>query len=102
MGDLKEFNIDGTIYTTELTKKFETRKAWVRPNSNHINSFIPGTIVEIYVKEGQDVKEGETIMILEAMKMKNQIKMPFDGKIAKIHVTEGIKVPNRLLMVEIE
>ena len=48
------------------------------------------------------VKEGETIMILEAMKMKNQIKMPFDGKIGKIHIVEGSKVPNRLLMVEIE
>ncbi|MBL4560137.1 MAG: acetyl-CoA carboxylase biotin carboxyl carrier protein subunit [Bacteroidales bacterium] len=102
MGDLKEFNVDGTIYITELTKKFENRKPWVRPNPKHINSFIPGTIVEIFVKEGQDVKEGETIMILEAMKMKNQIKMPFDGKIAKIFVTEGIMVPNRLLMVEIE
>lgn len=102
MGDLKEFNVDGTIYTTEITKKFEKRKSWVRPNPKHINSFIPGTIVEIFVKEGQKVKEGETIMILEAMKMKNQIKMPFDGKIAKIHVEEGSKVPNRLLMVEIE
>ncbi len=102
MGDLKEFNVDGTIYTTELTKKFENRKVWVRPNPKHIKSFIPGTIVEIYVKVGQEVKEGECIMILEAMKMKNQIKMPFDGKIAKIHVTEGVKVPNRLVMVEIE
>jgi len=102
MGDLKEFNVDGTIYVTELTKKFEERKPWGRPNPKYINSFIPGTIVEIFVKEGQEVKEGESLMILEAMKMKNQIKMPFDGKIAKIHVTEGEKVPNRLLMVEIE
>lgn len=102
MGDLKKFNVNGTIYTTELTKKFENRNVWVRPNPKHINSFIPGTIVEILVEVGQEVKEGETIMILEAMKMKNQIKMPFDGKIAKIHVVEGSKVPNRLLMVEIE
>ncbi|MBN2596075.1 biotin/lipoyl-containing protein [Labilibaculum sp.] len=102
MEDLKEFNVDGTIYITELTKKFENRKPWVRPNPKHINSFIPGTIVEILVKEGQELKEGENLMILEAMKMKNQIKMPFDGKIAKIYVTEGEKVPNRLLMVEIE
>ena len=102
MENLKEFNVDGTIYKTETTKKFEMRKPWVRPNPKHINSFIPGTIVEIFVKVGQQVKEGESLMILEAMKMKNQIKMPFDGKIAKIHVEEGVKVPNRLLMVEIE
>ncbi|MPQ47608.1 biotin/lipoyl-binding protein [Marinifilum sp. N1E240] len=102
MENLKEFNVDGTVYKTELTKKFENRKPWVKPNPKHINSFIPGTIVEIFVKEGQEVKEGESLMILEAMKMKNQIKMPFDGVIKKIHVEEGIKVPNRLLMLEIE
>lgn len=102
MENLKEFNVDGTVYTTELTKKFESRKNWERPNPNNIMSFIPGTIVEIFVKEGQEVKAGESLMILEAMKMKNQIEMPFDGVIKKIHVEEGIKVPNKMLMVEIE
>jgi biotin carboxyl carrier protein len=65
-------------------------------------SFIPGTIVEIFVKEGQEVKAGESLMILEAMKMKNLIEMPFDGVIKKIHVEEGVKVPNKTLMLEIE
>jgi biotin carboxyl carrier protein len=102
MENLKEFNINGTIYKTELTKKFESRKNWERPNPNHMMSFIPGTIVEIFVKEGQEVKAGESLMILEAMKMKNQIEMPFDGKIKKIHVSEGEKVPNKFLMLEIE
>lgn len=102
MSNLKEFNVDGTIYKTEVTKKFEQRKPWVKPNPKYINSFIPGTIVEIFVKEGQKVKAGESLMILEAMKMKNLIEMPFDGVIKKIHVKEGEKVPNRLLMLEIE
>ncbi|NOU61874.1 biotin/lipoyl-containing protein [Marinifilum caeruleilacunae] len=102
MENLKEFNVDGTVYTTELTKKFERRKNWERPNPKNIMSFIPGTIVEIFVKEGQEVKAGESLMILEAMKMKNQIEMPFDGVIKKIHVEEGVKVPNKMLMVEIE
>ncbi|MDQ2179501.1 MULTISPECIES: biotin/lipoyl-containing protein [Marinifilum] len=102
MENLKEFNVDGTVYKTEVTKKFENRKAWERPNPKHLKSFIPGTIVEIFVKEGQEVKAGESLMILEAMKMKNQIEMPFDGVIKKIHVEEGVKVPNKMLMVEIE
>ncbi|MGQ1910184.1 biotin/lipoyl-containing protein [Marinifilum sp. RC60d5] len=102
MSNLKEFNVDGTIYKTEVTKKFEQRKSWAKPNPKHLNSFIPGTIVEIFVKEGQKVKAGESLMILEAMKMKNLIEMPFDGVIKKIHVKEGEKVPNRLLMLEIE
>lgn len=102
MGNLKEFNIDGTVYTTELTSKFEERTAWERPNPKHVMSFIPGGIFKIFVKEGQEVKAGESLMILEAMKMKNQIEMPFDGVVKKIHVKEGQKIPNRFLMLEIE
>lgn len=102
MGNLKEFNVDGTVYTTELTKKFENRKVWIKPDPKQIKSFIPGTIVEIFAKEGQAVKAGESLMILEAMKMKNQILMPFDGVVKKIHVAEGERVPNRFLMLEIE
>ena len=98
----KEFNINGTVYKTELTKKFEGRKKWQAPDPKMMFSFIPGTIVEIFVKEGQELKAGDKLMILEAMKMKNLIVMPFDGKIKTIHVQEGVKVPNRQLMIEIE
>ena len=102
MGKLTKFNIDGTVYKTELTNKFENRKKWEKSNPKHLISFIPGTVVEIFVKEGQKVKFGERLMVIEAMKMKNQIKMPFDGIIKKIHVSEGERVPNKLLMLEIE
>lgn len=89
-------------YHTTYTKKYENRKKWVEPNPNHINSFIPGTIVEVNVKEGQKLKAGESILILEAMKMNNDVQMPFDGKIKKINVTKGQKVPKNTLMVELE
>lgn len=102
MSNFKEFNIDGTIYITEVPDRVANRKKWERPNPNHIKSFIPGTIVEIFVKEGQEVKAGECLMILQAMKMKNKILMPFDGIIEKIHVNEEEKVPNRMVMVELK
>ncbi|WP_372641286.1 biotin/lipoyl-containing protein [Ancylomarina sp.] len=102
MSNFKEFNIDGTIYKTEVPDRVVNRKKWERPNPNHIKSFIPGTIVEIFVKEGQEVKAGECLMILQAMKMKNKILMPFDGIIDKIHVIEEEKVPNRKVMVELK
>jgi biotin carboxyl carrier protein len=102
MSNLKEFNIDGTIYMTEIPDNVANRKKWVRPNPNHIKSFIPGTIVEIFIKEGQEVKAGECLMILQAMKMKNKILMPFDGIIEKINVSVEQKVPNRLVMVELK
>ncbi len=95
-------NINGTIYKTTLTKKFINRKVWERPNIKLIKAFIPGTILEIFVKEGQQVEAGEKLLILEAMKMKNILESPISGIIKTIYVKEGVMVPNRQLLVEIE
>lgn len=94
--------INGTEYKTLLTKKFVNRKVWERPNEKMIKSFIPGTILKIFVKEGQKVKEGSKLLILEAMKMKNVVASPVAGVIKTIYVKEGIMVPNRQLLIEIE
>ncbi|MEA4812843.1 MAG: biotin/lipoyl-containing protein [Anaerolineaceae bacterium] len=51
-----------------------------------LKSPLPGTIVEIKVKPGQSVKNGEVLMILEAMKMKNSIRSSRDGVVAEIYV----------------
>ena len=89
-------------YQTTYTKKYENRKVWVEPNFNHINSYIPGTIIDILVKDGQKVAAGQSILILEAMKMYNDIKMPFKGKIVKVYVEIGQKIPKNFLMIQIE
>ena len=89
-------------YQTTYTKKYENRKVWVEPNPNHINSYIPGTVIDILIKEGQKVAAGASIMILDAMKMYNDIKMPFKGKILKINIEKGQKIPKNFLMIEIE
>ena len=89
-------------YQTTYNKKYINRKVWVEPNFNHINSYIPGTIISILVKEGQVLKAGESILILEAMKMYNDVQMPFKGKIVKVNIEKGQKIPKNFLMVEIE
>jgi biotin carboxyl carrier protein len=53
------------------------------------------------VKEGDKVKAGQNLMILEAMKMHNQVLMPFDGEIVKVNVEVGAKIPKNFLMMEI-
>lgn len=73
-----------------------------KPDTNKLYSFIPDTIIDIYVKPKQKVKEGETLLLLEAMKMQNQVRMPFDGEIVKIYVRKDEVIPNRHLMVEIK
>ena len=89
-------------YQTTYTKKYENRKVWAEPNFNHINSYIPGTVINILIKEGQKVAAGQSILLLEAMKMHNDIKMPFKGKILKVNVVIGQKIPKNFLMIEIE
>lgn len=53
---------------------------------------MPGTIIDIKVSEGQSVKAGDIILILEAMKMENEIVAPVDGKVNKIHISKGAAV----------
>ena len=50
---------------------------------------LPGTILDIKVKAGAAVKAGDVVMILEAMKMENEISAPQDGTIASIDVRKG-------------
>lgn len=106
MGEIKEELVDFVVlarkYKTILTKKFINRKPYVAPNSKEVKSYIPGTIIKLNVKEGSKVKAGTIILILEAMKMMNKVIMPFDGKIKKIHVSEGEKIPKGFKMIEIE
>ncbi|MBP3203254.1 MAG: biotin/lipoyl-binding protein, partial [Bacteroidales bacterium] len=54
-----------------------------------VNSPLPGVIVEVSVKEGQAVKAGQKVAVLEAMKMENEISAPKDGTITAIHVNKG-------------
>ncbi len=97
-----EFAVTARKYKTLLTKKYLNRKVWIDPNPYEIQSFIPGTIVQIPIKEGQIVKEGELILIVEAMKMRNRILMPFTARIKKINVAVGEKIPKDFLMIELE
>jgi len=100
--ELKNLIIQGGVYKTTYTRKFEMRQNWEVPNENLLYSFMPGTIIDIFVKPKEKVKEGETLLLLEAMKMQNQIRMPFDGVIVKIHVKKDVVIPKNFLMVEIK
>jgi biotin carboxyl carrier protein len=53
---------------------------------------MPGTILAIKAKPGSTVKKGDVIMILEAMKMENEILAPQDGTIISVEVSEGASV----------
>ena len=91
----------GTFQTT-LTKKHLERKPWQPENPKHIKASIPGTIVEVCVKEGQKVEAGDMLVVFKAMKMHNNIRAPFAGTVKKVDVKEGDNIPNHALMIEME
>jgi biotin carboxyl carrier protein len=97
---LEELEIGSALYVTKLTNKFNNRKSWKRPDDRKLHAIIPGTIQKVMVKEGDQVKQGTPLMILEAMKMRNEVLSPVEGVIRKIHVSVGNMVPKDYLLVE--
>ncbi len=74
-------------------------------STKHVNSIkapMPGLILEIQVKENQEVKENDTLLILEAMKMENIITSPRDGIIKSITASQGDAVEKNQLLIEFE
>ena len=63
---------------------------------------MPGTVVKVLVKEGDEVKAGQPVLVLEAMKMENEITAEKDGKIVKIAVAEGQAVAKDEVLVVVE
>ncbi|HRW63912.1 MAG TPA: acetyl-CoA carboxylase biotin carboxyl carrier protein subunit [Bacteroidales bacterium] len=92
----------GAKYKTLLTEKYKNRVKWEKPDLRKIYSQIPGTVIKVYVEEGQKVNEGDLMMVLEAMKMKNKILFTQDGVVNKIYVSENEKIPKNHLMIELK
>ena len=69
---------------------------------SEIKSPMPGLVLEIKVKEGDEVKAGEALMVLEAMKMENVIASPNDGIVAKVEVDVQEKVDKNHILIRFE
>jgi len=100
--EYQRFVVDESTYETIIPSKVANKKKWVRPNPKEIVSFLPGTILELNVKAGDAVKEGDKLLVFEAMKMHTTINAPFAGTIKLIAANAGDKVPKGQLLVEFE
>jgi len=89
-------------YKTLSNKMNDKRKPYEPVDPSKIRSFMPGNVPEIFVKEGDEVKEGDRLLILEAMKMKNILLAPFDGSVKSINVKIGEKIPKNFVLLELE
>ena len=94
--------VDETIYTTKLTAKYKNRKPWSPPDNRKVTAFLPGTVMQILVEKGDCVKEGQTVVKFEAMKMVNNVQTMVAGKVKDVYVKAGDKFPKGFVLVELE
>jgi acetyl/propionyl-CoA carboxylase alpha subunit len=74
----------------------------VRPRKRDIVTSMPGRIIKVFVREGERVGEGQAVLVLEAMKMQNEIKSPQSGTITKIIPKAGDSVEAGSLLFSVE
>ena len=101
-----EMTIEGDFYDLDVVD--ERRKALSRTvgaggtGSADIKAQMPGKVIKVLVEEGQEVEAGQGVVVLEAMKMENEIKSPTAGVVKKITVREGQAVESGEGLVLVE
>ncbi|MCX7908849.1 MAG: acetyl-CoA carboxylase biotin carboxyl carrier protein subunit [Ignavibacteria bacterium] len=100
--NLTNFSLEDSNYITTITKKYQKRKRYQPQDLTKLRAFIPGIIQKIYVVRGQEVRRGQPILVLEAMKMKNDVFSPVDAKVKEIKVKVGEAVAKDQILVEFE
>jgi glutaconyl-CoA/methylmalonyl-CoA decarboxylase subunit gamma len=124
--NIAEVDINGTVYTVEVDKNLQPTKTPklvrsvsvpstdVHPSvaktsspsapkgGGTIKSPLPGVIIELHVKEGDTVKIGQKLLVLEAMKMENNIEADKEGRIASINKQKGDSVMEGDILIVIE
>jgi len=102
MSDYRTLIIDDTLYETRLTKKFARRKPFAPKDPRLMTAFIPGVIREVCVRPGDAVERGQSLLILEAMKMQNDLAAPRAAIVRAVHATPGDTVFKGQILIEFE
>ena len=116
--NIVDIEVNGTSYQVEIEKEIVTAKtpklvrAKVHTKSedaniknsvrNMVKAPLPGTIFKLSVKVGDEINIGDTLLIMEAMKMENNIQAEVSGKVKSIEVSEGDAVLQDDILLEIE
>lgn len=105
-------NVNGTSYEIEIELVSETsgaqkpQKAEEAPKpageGEQVKSPMPGTILDVKVKTGDSVKKGQVLVVLEAMKMENEIMAGTDGTVTSVAVSKGASVQTGDMLLTIK
>jgi pyruvate carboxylase subunit B len=98
--------IVGDLYEVKVTDEREQRLAaaagFMATDEDVVTSPMPGLVVAVPVKAGEAVLAGQTVAVLESMKMENELKAPHDGIVTEVHVEPGQSVDGRVPLVTVE
>ena len=94
--------VNSLIETVKTEVKKETKKEEISEGGSQILAPIAGKILEIKVNVGDSVKKGDTVAVIEAMKLENEIQSAFSGKVKQIVVAKGDDVRNKDVLIVLE
>ena len=97
--------VNGNKYTVQLKDKYDELLEKLGMNNGasvkikELKAPMPGLVIDVRVKENDSIKKGESLVVLEAMKMENIIKSPGDLSIKKIHIKKGDAIEKNQIMI---
>lgn len=95
--------VNGRLFRIEKRSALKTlREEKARQKKRDIKITMPGRVVQVLSAPGDEVKEGQPILVLEAMKMQNEIKAPQAGKLTKVHFRAGDYVEAGSILFSVE
>ena len=98
--------VNGRIYQVQIEDQYDQLLKKLGLDSTQSNKVLeikapmPGLVLKVLVEPGQEIQKGDSLLVLEAMKMENMIKSPTSGTVSKILVKTGDKVEKNGLMIQ--
>jgi biotin carboxyl carrier protein len=96
-----EVQIDGESYAVEVERDLglpASQTTITRAGANQLKAPIPGLVITVHVSVGDQVEEGQSLVVLEAMKMQMELKSPRTGRVSELHVKPGREVNHGQLL----
>jgi biotin carboxyl carrier protein len=93
--------IDGTAFETRIPRVARRPRRRLQ-DQTIVRAYLPGVIREVRVVAGREVCRGDSLLVLEAMKMQNDLRASCGGVVKKVHVAVGETVTKDQILVEIE
>ncbi len=99
--DGSKATVNGKTYDTSVVAGIEAKASTSSGDGQEVKAALPGNVLRLEVSVGDEVSEGDVLLVVEAMKMETEIKSPYTGTVQSIEVSQGDKVVNGQTLVVI-